>query len=231
MLKFKLTLYLVLLLVANNLKAQYGNNRNNEEIKHHQISLNGSTSAAGLLFKIDGKFKRGGDSLSYKGRSTPAIQLGYDYFFKRRISFGLMGSTQSMGMEVDYLIFKNENGMLHRFNNFDIKVKRRYIGLKFNYHVINNLKNDLYLGARFGAVFWKITPSIKDADLDNKLFDLIIKRNKSLSIIPISVSFPGLMFPALAMGYKYKIREKVGVGVELSLGIPQLFSYGIDYRF
>ena len=58
MLKFKLILYLVLLLVANNLKAQYGNNRNNEEIKHHQISLNGSTSAAGLLFKIDGNKKK-----------------------------------------------------------------------------------------------------------------------------------------------------------------------------
>ena len=71
------------------------------------------------------------------------------------------------------------------------------------------------MGARFGGVFWKISPSITDTDLDKKL----------------NANFPGTMLPALALGYKYKIKERVGMGVELSLGIPQLFAYGVDFRF
>ena len=231
MIKIKLIAGCLLVLVACNVNAQYGNNRDEDEIKHHQISLNGSTSLPGLIFKKDGKLKRDDDSLGYVGRSTPAVQLGYDYFFKNGASLGIIGSTQSMGMEIDYFVFKDHNNKTHRFNNFDIKVKRRYIGIKYNYHLINDLKNDLYIGARFGAVFWKISPSIKDPDLDNKLFSLLVKSNNTLSIIPTSASFPGFMFPALACGYKYKIRENFGVGIELSIGIPQLFSYGIDYRF
>jgi hypothetical protein len=188
-----------------------------DEVKHHQISFNGSTSTWGLLFKVDGNLNWKTDSagIGYHGRSTPAIQLGYDYFFNKDMSLGIIGSSQNMGMKVDYLFFKNPNDILRGFNDIDIKIKRRYIGLKFNYHFINDAKNDLYLGARFGAVFWKISPSVTDTDLDNKL----------------SASFPGSILPSLAVGYKYKIKERVGMGFELSLGIPQLFSYGIDYRF
>ncbi len=186
-----------------------------EEVKHHQININGSASTWGLIFKLDGKLKWNTDSLGYKGYSTPAIQLGYDYYFNKNISLGIIGSTQCMSMKVDYLIFKNSNDITRRFNTIDINIKRRYVGLRFNYHFINDSKNDLYLGARFGGVFWKISPSVTDTDLDQKL----------------NAKFPGTVLPSLAFGYKYKIRDRIGMGVELSLGIPQLFAYGIDYRF
>ena len=139
----------------------------------------------------------------------------YNYYFNKNISLGIIGSIQNMSMKVDYLIFKNPNDITRKFNDISIDVKRRYIGLRFNYHFINDEKNDLYLGVRFGGVFWKISPSITDTDLDKKL----------------NANFPGTMLPALALGYKYKIKERVGMGVELSLGIPQLFAYGVDFRF
>ncbi|MFM9944067.1 MAG: hypothetical protein ACKVQB_02420 [Bacteroidia bacterium] len=201
--------------IVNCSSAQYGDSYNDDEVKHHQINLNGSASTWGFLFKIDGKLKWGTDSLSYKGRSSPAIQLAYDYNFNKNMSLGVIGSMQSLGMSVNYLIFKNADDITRRFNNMDISIKRYYIGLRFNYHFINDEKHDLYAGARFGSVFWSLTPSVTDSDLDDRL----------------SAGFPGTMFPSLAFGYKYKIKERVGMGVELSLGIPQLFAYGIDYRF
>lgn len=196
-------------------KAQYRFEKERQNSVKHQISLNGSTSTWGLIFKQDGKLKWKTDSLSYQGRSTPAIQLAYDYFFNEKASLGIIGSTQNLGMKVDYLIFENPNQITKRFNDFDIRVKRRYLGLRFHYHLVNDENNDLYVGARFGAVFWKISPSISDTDLDSKL----------------GASFPGAVFPSLALGYKYKFNSKLGLGAELSLGIPQLFAYGIDYRF
>lgn len=210
----KLLIFIIVILANNAAMAQY-NFDDEYEVKHHQINLNGSASTWGLLFKIDGKLKWDTDSLGYKGHSTPAIQLGYDYYFNKNISLGIIGSIQNMSMKVDYLIFKNPNDITRKFNDISIDVKRRYIGLRFNYHFINDEKNDLYLGARFGGVFWKISPSITDTDLDKKL----------------NANFPGTMLPALALGYKYKIKERVGMGVELSLGIPQLFAYGVDFRF
>ncbi len=212
----KLLMLLNLTALLNAANAQYNNSSDkDEEQKHHQISLNGATSIAGLLFKIDGKLKIKSDTMRYDGRSFPAIQLGYDYFFNKNMSLGIIGSTQSMGMKVSYLVFKNPNDVTRRFNDIDIKVKRRYIGLRFNYHFINNTLNDLYIGARFGGVFWKLSPAITDTDLDNKL----------------NANFPGTVLPSLALGYKHKIKERVGIGLELSLGTPQLFSYGVDYRF
>ena len=212
----KLLIFIIVILANTAAMAQY-NFDDEDEVKHHQINLNGSASTWGLLFKVDGRLNWKTDSLGigYKGRSTPAIQLGYDYYFNKNLSLGIIGSNQSMGMKVDYLFFKNSNDILRQFNDIDISIKRRYIGLRFNYHFINNEKNDLYLGARFGGVFWKISPSITDTDLDKKL----------------NANFPGTMLPALALGYKYKIKERVGMGVELSLGIPQLFAYGVDFRF
>lgn len=211
----KLVLILVLNFLGNSINAQYYDWDKDEDIKHHQISLNGSASTWGVLFKINGKLKFDSDSLGYKGHSTPAIQLGYDYFFNENISLGIIGSTQSLNMKVDYFVFQNADDITRRFNSIDINVKRRYIGLRFNYHFINTEMHDLYGGVRFGSVFWKISPSITDTDLDSKL----------------NASFPGTMFPSLAFGYRYKIKERVGIGAELSLGIPQLFSYGVDYRF
>jgi len=208
---FLLGLLLVFFLSGN---AQY-NFKKEDELKHHQISFNGSTSIWGLLFKLNGNINLKTDTFNYRGYSNPAIQLGYEYYFNKDMSLGIIGSTQNMGMKVDYMVFKNPNEITRRFNDMNINIRRRYIGLKFNYHFINNTKNDLYLGVRFGGVFWKISPSITDTDLDNKL----------------NANFPGTVFPALAVGYKYKIKERLGIGVELSLGIPQLFSYGVDYRF
>lgn len=201
--------------ITSTINAQYYDWDKDEDVKHHQISLNGAASTWGFLFKINGKLKIDSDSLGYKGHSTPAVQLGYDYFFNENTSLGVIGSTQSMSMKVDYFVFKNADDVTRRFNTIDISVKRRYIGLRFNYHFVNTEMHDLYAGARLGAVFWKIAPSVTDTDLDSKL----------------NASFPGTFFPALAFGYRYKIKERVGIGVELSLGIPQLFSYGIDYRF
>ena len=204
----------IVLIFFSSSKAQYRFD-DEDEVKHHQVNLNGSASTWGFLFKIDGKLKLKSDSLGYTGTSTPAVQLAYDYNFTKNISLGIIGSTQRMGMKVNYLTFKNSEDIPVRYNNINITIKRRYIGLRFNYHFINNEQHDLYAGARFGAVLWKIEPSVTNSDLDKKL----------------GAAFPGTMFPSLAFGYKYKIKERVGLGIELSLGIPQLFAYGIDYRF
>ncbi len=210
--------YLILLLLTVffiNAKAQSNTSKKAIDYKVHQISANAALSTAGLAFKIDGKLNWKTDSFSYKGSSKPAIQLGYDYYFNKNISIGILGSSQTMNMKVNYLIFKNVNELTKRYNDIDIKVDRRYIGLRCNFHFINNTKSDLYTALRFGSVFWKISPSITDSDLDEKL----------------ETSFPGTLLPALALGYKYKIKETVGVGIELSVGTPHVFAYGIDARF
>ena len=195
-------------------KAQYDSDKNND-LKKHQIYLNGSTSTWGIAFKASGNIKLKSDTFEFKGRSLPAIQAGYSYRINEKISAGIMLSAQKMGLETKYLVFKNPDQITKRFNDIDISVKRRYVGIFANYHFLKNKNHDLYGGLRFGAVFWKISPSVTDTDLDNRL----------------NASFPGSVFPAVAVGYKYLIKEKIGLGLELSLGIPQIFSYGIDYRF
>jgi len=179
------------------------------------ISLNGSTSGIGLLFKDNGNLKLGTDSLKYRGSSYPAIQIAWDHFFKKKLSLGIIASTQSMNMEIDYMVFKNPNNNTSRFNNIEIALKRRYIGLRLNYHFINNTHTDLYMSMRGGAVKWKLKPNITSTDLDKKL----------------ETKFTGSILPSFGLGYKYKFNEKFGLGFELSVGTPQLFSYGIDYRF
>lgn len=204
----------IFVLCSFSSNAQYDDYKDNS-LKRHQIYLNGSASTWGFIFKASGNLKIKSDTFEFKGYSTPAIQGGYSFWFSEKFSLGLMLSTQKMGLETKYLVFKNPDFITKRFNDIDISVKRRYVGLIANYHFLKNKNHDLYAGIRFGAVFWKISPSVTDTDLDNKL----------------NASFPGSVFPAAAFGYKYKIKEKIGVGIELSLGIPQIFSYGIDYRF
>jgi hypothetical protein len=203
----------VIILMHFSSEAQY--RLNEDEIKHHQINLNGSASTWGFLIKRDGNLNIKSDSLGYTGKALPAIQLAYDYYFNENVSLGLIGSSQSMSMKINYLTFKNSENIPVRFKNIAININRKYVGLRFNYHFINDKEQDLYAGLRFGAVFWSIKPSITNTDLDKKL----------------NASFPGTIFPAMAIGYKYKIKERLGIGIELSLGIPQLFAYGIDYRF
>ncbi len=210
--------YLIILLLSlcfTNAHSQNSPEKKSEEFKVHQVSVNGALSTAGLAFKIDGKLNWKTDSFSYKGSSNPAIQIGYDYYFNKNISIGILGSSQTMNMQVNYLIFKNANELTRRYNDIDIKVNRKYVGLRFNYHIVNNAKSDLYTSIRFGSVFWKISPSLTDSDLDEKL----------------ETSFPGTLLPAFGIGYKYKIKERVGLGFELSVGTPHVFAYGIDARF
>lgn len=211
--KKSLILTFLVFALLTNANAQY--DIKDETETQHQISLNGSTSTWGLLFKANGNLKIKTDTFTYSGYSTPAIQLAYDFFIKEKVSVGVLFSTQRMGMKVDHMVFENDDQVMRRFNDFDVKVRRRYYGFKFNYHFVNNANHDFYLGARYGGVFWKVTPSVTDTDLDKRL----------------NSKFTGTFFPALAMGYRYKIKEKVGIGMEVSLGIPQIFSYGIDYRF
>jgi len=212
-LKRSLILAFFFFALLSNVSGQYDIEAETET--QHQISLNGSTSSWGLLFKASGNLKIKSDTFNYTGYSTPAIQLGYDFFIKEKVSVGVLFSTQSMGMKVDHMVFENENQVVRRFNDFDVKVRRRYYGFKFNYHFVNNTNHDFYMGARYGGVFWKVSPSVTDTDLDSRL----------------NSKFTGTFFPALAMGYRYKIKGRVGIGMEVSLGIPQIFSYGIDYRF
>lgn len=181
----------------------------------HQVSLNGSASTWGILFRSGGSLNIKSDTFTYKGYAFPAIQLGYDFYIKNKISVGILLSTQKMGMHVDQMIFENDNGQLRRFNGFDVTVKRRYYGFKIHYHFIRNPNHDFYAGVRYGGVFWNVVPEITDTDLDKKL----------------NTRFTGTFFPAVGIGYRYIIRERIGVGLETGIGIPQIFSYGLDYRF
>lgn len=181
----------------------------------HQVSFNGASSSWGLLFKANGKINFGTDSFRYEGYSRPALQFAYDLFVKKKVSIGFLFSGQQMGMRVNYLVFEDENRMTQRFTGIDIKVRRRYYGFKIGYHFVNNANHDFYGTLRYGGVFWRIAPSISNTSLDNKL----------------NSEFTGTFFPAIGMGYRYKIKERIGIGIEASLGIPQIFSYGIDYRF
>lgn len=194
--------------------AQY-NNDDDRIYKKHQVCLNASASTWGILFKASGNIKLKSDTLDFKGHSTPAIQAAYSYRINDKFSIGVLLSTQKMGMDVKYMVFKNPDFITKRFNDIDVTVKRRYAGIFANYHFLKNKNHDLYGGIRFGGVFWKISPSVTDTDLDSKL----------------NASFPGSLLPAAAFGYKYLLKERAGIGFELSLGIPQIFSYGIDYRF
>ncbi|MCC6721980.1 MAG: hypothetical protein IT243_07235 [Bacteroidia bacterium] len=209
--KNKITILLIFVSFIAN--AQYNNDDNS--LKRNHVYLNGSASTWGFIFKASGNIKLKSDTFEFKGRSTPAIQVGYSFWFSEKFSLGLMLSTQKLGIETKYLVFKNADFITKRFNDFDVVIKRRYVGLIANYHFLKDKNHDIYGGLRFGGVFWKISPTITDTDLDDKL----------------NASFPGSLLPAASLGYKYRIKEKVGLGFELSFGPPQIFSYGIDYRF
>ena len=103
--------------------AQYNDFKDNS-FKKHQIYLNGSASTWSFIFKASGNLKIKTDTFEFKGRSTPAIQGGYSFWFSEKFSLGIMLSTQKMGIETKYLVFKNADFITKRFNDFDISVKR-----------------------------------------------------------------------------------------------------------
>ncbi|NUM32463.1 MAG: hypothetical protein HUU47_09110 [Bacteroidetes bacterium] len=215
-LKFK-TFYIAIFIAFSSINSYSQYRFNDEKIyKKHQIYLNGSLSTWGIILKKSNvNFKLKSDTCQFKGHSLPAIQIGYSYKFSDKFSAGILLSTQKLGLDISYMVFKNADFITRRFNDISISAKRRYAGIFANYHFLKHENHDLYGGIRFGAVFWKISPSVTDTDLDSKL----------------NASFPGSMFPAVDLGYRYLINKNFGLGFELSLGIPQILSYGIDYRF
>lgn len=195
--------------------AQYDFKQEDEEFFHHQVNVNGATTTWGLLFRNEGDLKWKTDSLHFNGHSTPALQFAYDYYFIKNLSLGVLLSTQNMKMDIGYLVFKNANEQTRRFNDFSVDVRRRYMGLRLFYHFINNANSDFYMGIRYGGVYWKMNPSITDSDLDKKF----------------ETSFTGTLAPSIGIGYKFKIKERWGIGLETGIGTPQIFSYGVDFRF
>lgn len=174
------------------------------------INTNSALSLVGSVIRISFKVA----DFSIEGLDTkvsPALSGTIDVGVTDRISLGVGYFSQVAKAEWTGYTDTILDTVFH--GTFGLKVHRKNYGLRALIHFGNNDKIDPYFGFRAGFGQWKLTPSIANIDLFDKL------KFKS-----------GVTFQAI-FGMRYYFLSFLGVNAELAFGFPYFMSAGLSWKF
>jgi hypothetical protein len=156
---------------------------------------------------------------AFTGRSTPALQVNYDYGIAKWFSIGGGISFQQLELNIRDLTYTdNELGAIERIASLNMETSRINITARVLFHYANNDKLDLYSGFRLGVTNWLTTANASDAafeaDLENDI--------PFFGVVPTGQLIPFAM--------RIYFNENLGVNFETGIGAPHFLAIGVNYR-
>ena len=154
------------------------------------------------------------DSLDYLSKSGPILQFSVEEFYKANTSVRIQLSWQSFNVKINHWEYI-DNGNIYSLNNETAHMNRFYAGGCGTRHLVNNKYIDFYSGFRVGVVWWKTNIQWKAIDFNNQLK----KEFYTIKGRPAIGGFTGI---------RLKFSQNAGINLELNLGAPHYFSFGIN---
>jgi opacity protein-like surface antigen len=153
------------------------------------------------------------DDSQVKVRSVPSLMLAYDFGLTDNFSIGVFGGYQSASAEFSYTYFPNLNDSVTEM--VKVSGSRLNLAVRPNFHYGNGDNLDLYSGLRIGYLIRNFEQNSTDEDF---------------GVLDI---FDGsrVTFGLTLFGARYFVTDNIGLNLEVGIGVPFLFSGGVNFRF
>jgi len=184
-------------------------NAQNEEYRS-VVSASVGYSLTGLLVSAI-ETGIGSDAVSIK--STPTLQLTYDYGINKFFSVGIAAGYQNFDFDIDNYSYTDDSGN-EVTESFNADYSRLNVALRPLFHYANNDNLDMYSGFRVGLLNNTINSESTDADAD-----LGLNSGGRFSL--------GLT----AFGMRYYFTDNIGAGIEINVGAPYISCFNLNARF
>ena len=148
-------------------------------------------------------------------KSTPSIQLTFDYGLTKWFSIGAAFSTQKLGLVSKNGTFTDSLGMSFP-NPYEASLTRTSIALRPLFHYANNDRLDLYSGLRIQY----FSSKEENGSLNPNTTDVLDFPTKT-----------GFGVGIVAFGARYYITENIGLGTEINIGRPYVVNLSVNARF
>jgi hypothetical protein len=171
-------------------------------------------SLTGVFINASGSnMKDSGSVSSFSQNSRPMIALTFDAGLSERWSLGILIANQSFsGTFFDYTYTRLDGTAVTETVTYKMNRNNISFAPKFHYNLKSD-KLDMYLGLRFGFVFWN--NDFKTTQSDFNPFGLVFGR-PNLGLVPF--------------GMRFYANENFGGTFELALGAPYIISIGAQYK-
>ncbi len=176
------------------------------------VGVNLGLSAVGSLFNI-ASYSTGTLIDTY---TVPAFQVTYDYGIKKWLSLGGGASYQIMGIRYKNYEYTDSNGETQT-QNFKTSVNRLNISVRALLHYGNSNQFDMYSGLRVGVTNWDINTNASIPNFD-KTRDFKFNGTKPSTQL-------------ILFGFRGYFTDNLGANLELAVGAPHFFSFGLNYRW
>jgi len=182
----------------------------NEEYKHVGSASIGLSLTGVLINLLD----EASPDATIEVKSTPALQLTYDYGIKKFFSIGLAVGYQQFGIDAEDFTYTNIDDV-DVTEDFSADFSRLNVAIRPLFHYANNDDLDLYSGFRIGILNNRFTSDSTNDDLDIDGFENLTR----------------LSFGITAFGLRYYFTDNIGAGFEINLGAPYITAFNINARF
>jgi len=182
----------------------------NEEYKHVGSASIGLSLTGVLINLLD----EASPDATIEVKSTPALQLTYDYGIKKFFSIGLAVGYQQFGIDAEDFTYTNIDDV-DVTEDFSADFSRLNVAIRPLFHYANNDDLDLYSGFRIGVLNNRFTSDSTNDDLDIDGFENLTR----------------LSFGITAFGLRYYFTDNIGAGFEINLGAPYITAFNINARF
>ena len=158
-------------------------------------------------------------------RVTGTWGATYDRAITKWFSIGLAGSYNKFSLSTDD--FKGNVDTFYYSGQINASFRRINLGIRPNFHYLNNDRVDFYSGFRFGLNFYNTQAGLEtDSNVPGDIFlEKLLKFTKYVG----NGSRPTFQF--IPVGFRGYITERLGVGFELAVGPTYFAAAQLNYRF
>ena len=149
-------------------------------------------------------------ALNIRSKTDPVAILGIDHFITKNFSFGGSVAYQKVTANYDRLY----GDSLTLFENIDASAAKLSLTLRGLFYYGKSEKKQFYSGLKLGYQKVKTFDNSSD-NTYNTINDLAWSR-VTIGLIPF--------------GMRYFFTENIGCNFEVSLGVPNLLSFGLNYK-
>jgi hypothetical protein len=149
-------------------------------------------------------------TFNFISKTNPVVSFSLDHFMTKNFSFGGSIAYQKVTVNYDRLF----GDSLTEFENIDASAAKLSFTLRGLFYYGKSEKKQFYSGVKLGYV--SVVTNDNSTDLEYTVITNLARKRATIGIIPF--------------GMRYFFTENIGCNLELSLGVPNFISFGLNYK-